>query len=79
MPFQYLEAKKDILSGKMCIKGTRISADMVLEWLANGANPAEIINTYPGISAEAISEVLQYAAELSRNTIEIEANFQTAA
>ena len=37
MKFKHVEAKADISGGKPCIKGTRISIDVILEWLANRA------------------------------------------
>jgi uncharacterized protein (DUF433 family) len=79
MAFKYLETKNDILGGKMCVKGTRISVDLILEWMSNGASPQEIEQNYPQIPLQAISEILKYAAELSRNTLDIELNAHVAA
>jgi uncharacterized protein (DUF433 family) len=79
MVFKYLETRNDVLGGKMCVKGTRIRTDLILEWMAGGSSTEDIITNYPQVKKEAISEVLQYAAEISRNTIEIESIVQTAA
>ena len=79
MEYQYLEARPDILSGKMCVKGTRISVDLILEWLSQAAKPEEIIGTYPQITQEAIYEALLYASQLSKNTLQFDINFHSAA
>lgn len=79
MQFTHLHSNLDILGGKMCIKGTRISVDVLLEWLSNGATRDEILHNYPQISEEAISEALRYASELSKNTIDFEIKISPAA
>lgn len=79
MEYKYLEAKPDIFSGKMCIKGTRISVDLVFEWLSQGSKPEDIVKTYPQISLEAIYEALQYASQLSKNALQIDVNIHSAA
>lgn len=72
MTFTHLSAQKDIQGGKMCIKGTRISVDVLLEWLADGTTQEEITALYPLVTKEAIAEALRYASMLSRNEILLE-------
>jgi uncharacterized protein (DUF433 family) len=79
MDYQYLEAKPDVFSGKMCVKGTRISVDLILEWLSQGSKPKEIVQSYPQISMDAIYEALQYASQLSKNAVQFEINLHSAA
>ena len=52
--FQYLVADPNILGGKPCFKGTRISVQIVLEWLASGASIAAINAKYPHLSEAAL-------------------------
>lgn len=68
MGFQHIISNPEILNGKPILKGTRISVDIVLEWVASGASLADIVQTYPHIEAEA----LQYAARFLKNEIVIE-------
>ena len=71
MSFKYVVADPNILGGKPIIKGTRISVEMILEWLATG--PAEeIMRNYPLVSREAIHEVLLYASKALKNEIILE-------
>lgn len=56
----------------MCIKGTRISVDVLLEWLAEGTTQEEITALHPLTTKEAIAEALRYASLLSRHEILLE-------
>jgi uncharacterized protein (DUF433 family) len=59
-----------ILGGKPCIKGTRISVEMVLEWVASGASRDDIVTSYPQLAAEDVEEAINFAAQsLSNETI----------
>jgi len=59
-----------ILAGKPCIKGTRISVEMVLEWVASGASRDDVVKSYPQLPAEDVEEALHFAAQsLSNLTI----------
>ncbi len=52
-----------ILCGKPIIKGTRISVEFILELLASGMNPDEIVKEYSQLTKEDILAVLDYAAK----------------
>jgi uncharacterized protein (DUF433 family) len=58
-----------ILSGKPCIKGTRISVEFVLELIASGASRGDIEIAYPQLSSEDIEEALKYAAQTLSNEL----------
>jgi uncharacterized protein (DUF433 family) len=59
-----------ILGGKPCIKGTRISVEMILEWVASGASRDDIVRSYANLTPEDVEEALNYAAQsLSNETI----------
>jgi uncharacterized protein (DUF433 family) len=65
--FQHLTTDPAILGGKPCLKGTRISVQIVLEWLASGANIKDIHAKYPHLSETALKEAVLYAAQLVKN------------
>lgn len=56
----------DILVGKPTIKGTRISVELILGWLANGWTHEQVIEAYPHITNEDIQAALAYAADRLR-------------
>ena len=56
-----------ILVGKPVIKGTRLAVDFILDLLAQGWPPDEIIRNYPGLQVEDIQACLAYARDMVRN------------
>ncbi|MEK6792467.1 MAG: DUF433 domain-containing protein [Nanoarchaeota archaeon] len=50
-----------IFGGKPIIKGTRISVEFILEMLASGMSPLEILKEYPHLKKSDILDVLTYA------------------
>jgi uncharacterized protein (DUF433 family) len=54
----------DLLNGKPTIRGKRIAAQTVLEFLAAGESREEILRQYPGLEPEDIDACLKFAAEL---------------
>jgi len=55
---------KDVLGGKPVIRGLRISVEMILELLAKGAAPAEILEDYPVLEPDDVGAALLYAHHL---------------
>jgi len=49
--------------GKPCIKGTRITVELILRWLSEGRSFAELLEAYPHISEDDIKAALAYAAD----------------
>jgi uncharacterized protein (DUF433 family) len=58
-----------ICHGKACIKGTRIMVSVVLDNLAAGLKPEEILASYPTLTLEDIQAAVSYAAELARERV----------
>jgi uncharacterized protein (DUF433 family) len=58
-----------VCHGKACIKGTRVMASVVLDNLAGGQSPDEILRLYPTLHKEDVAAVIAYAAELAREPI----------
>jgi uncharacterized protein (DUF433 family) len=52
----------DQCGGRPCIRGLRVRVIDILELLAAGATPDEILADYPYLEREDISAALQYAA-----------------
>ncbi|MBK9730787.1 MAG: DUF433 domain-containing protein [Chitinophagaceae bacterium] len=53
-----------IMLGKPVIKGTRITVEIILKKLSEGAAVKEILEMYPHLLEEDIYATLQYAAEV---------------
>ncbi|MBK9985397.1 MAG: DUF433 domain-containing protein [Saprospiraceae bacterium] len=52
----------NVMGGKPCIRGLRVTVGMVLGLLANGKSHADILLAYPYLESEDIDECLSYAA-----------------
>jgi uncharacterized protein (DUF433 family) len=55
--------------GRPCIRGMRIRVSDVLELLAAGETPEQILDEYPYLEANDISACLQYAARRLKHPI----------
>ena len=58
-----------VCHGKACIKGTRIMVSVVLDNLAAGVSPEEILKSYPSLSPQDVQAAIAYAAELARERV----------
>ena len=52
----------NILGGKPIIAGTRISVEIILEFLAGGMEIKEMLKEYPYLTKEQIQAAIRYAA-----------------
>ena len=57
-----IDSDPEILSGKPRIKGTRISVEHILNELAERMSLDELLENYPALTREAVSEALGFAA-----------------
>jgi uncharacterized protein (DUF433 family) len=58
-----------ICHGKACIRSTRVMVSVVLDNLAAGQTPDEILGLYPTLSREDVTAAIAYAAELARERV----------
>lgn len=54
-----------VMVGKPCIKGTRITVELILRWLSEGRSFAELLEAYPHITEDDIKAALACAADRS--------------
>ena len=59
----------NVAGGKPCVRGTRIYISIILDGLAEGLTPEQIIEHYPQLTLDDIHAALVYAAELSRESV----------
>jgi uncharacterized protein (DUF433 family) len=53
----------DIMMGKPVIRGTRITVDLVVRKLSEGATEKDLLEAYPHLKSEDIRAALAYAAD----------------
>ena len=62
-----IELKPQVLCGKPVFKGTRISVEHVIKLLADGWSEADILRSYPHLTAEDVKACLAYAGDMLAN------------
>ena len=65
-----------ILGGKPIVKGTRISVEMILEWLGSGASREDILSRHPHLTAQDIEQATAFAASSFRNDVVLTAEIK---
>jgi uncharacterized protein (DUF433 family) len=51
-----------VMGGKPCIRGLRVTVGTIVGLIASGHSPEEILQVYPYLEREDITEALAYAA-----------------
>ncbi len=62
MSFTRITFDPEVMGGKACIRGMRISVSAIVGFLAAGRERDEILKAYPDLEEEDIREALRYAA-----------------
>ena len=57
-----ITADPDVMGGKACIRGMRITVSLIVNLVANGMTFDEIVAEYPSLEVDDIRQALQYAA-----------------
>lgn len=66
-----ITANPEIFGGKPIIRGMRISVELVLSLLAQGATAGEIVEDYPDVEPDDIRACLAYAhAVIAHDTLD---------
>ena len=60
--FDRITFDANILGGKACIRGMRISVSLIVNLVANGMTAPEIVTEYPDLEEEDVAQALKYAA-----------------
>jgi uncharacterized protein (DUF433 family) len=63
----------DICNGLPTIRGTRITAQTVLEFLSAGDSIEDVLAEYPSLSREDVLACLAYSAKLMRHHFSVQA------
>ena len=60
---EFIVSRPDVCNGQPVIKGTRIRLKVVLDSLAEGHAPDEIVRAYPGLTREAVCAAIAFHQE----------------
>jgi uncharacterized protein (DUF433 family) len=67
--FDRITFDTQIMGGRACIRGMRITVSHVVNLVANGMTIPEILKEHPDLEADDIRQALQYAAFLASEEV----------
>jgi uncharacterized protein (DUF433 family) len=67
--FDRITFTPNVMAGRACIRGLRITVALLVNLVANGMSNEEIVEEYPDIEVEDIRQALSYAAALANEEI----------
>ena len=67
--FDRITFNSQIMGGRACVRGMRVTVSLILNLVANGMSTEEILNTYPYIEPDDIRQSLHYAAWLAEEEL----------
>ena len=65
MKFDRVTIEPKVCGGRACVRGLRFPVSRLLALLAAGETPESILEAYPYLEREDITQALQYAAHLA--------------
>jgi uncharacterized protein (DUF433 family) len=63
---QRISTDPQVMGGKPCIRGMRVTVGMILEALAAGRSVEDLLSDFPYLEEQDIREALAYAAGLAQ-------------
>lgn len=67
--FDRITFAPDVMGGRACIRGMRITVSLIVNLVANGMNTKEILTDYPYLESDDIHQALAYAAWLADESV----------
>lgn len=69
LEFDRVTFDPNVMGGKACIRGMRVTVSLILNLVANDMNTEDVIGAYPYLEPEDIRQALRYAAWLAEETV----------
>ena len=67
--FDRITQNPNLLAGRATIRGLRISVAHVVNLMANGMTPAQVVADLPDLEEEDVRQALAYAAALAKDEL----------
>ena len=69
--FERITFRPGVMGGRACIRDTRVPVSLVVNLVANDMTAEQIVDDYPYLEVEDVSEALHYAAWLAREEVHV--------
>jgi uncharacterized protein (DUF433 family) len=66
---QRISIGSGVCGGLPCIEGTRIEVAVVLDALAEGLTPSEVVDHFPSLTMDDVRAAIAYASDLARESV----------
>ena len=66
--FDRITFDPEVMGGRACIRGLRVTVSLVLNLTANGMRSEEIVEAYPYLETEDVKQALHYAVWLAEES-----------
>ena len=63
----HISIDPDICNGQPVVRGTRVTVQTILEFLAAGDSIEDILEEYPTLSREVVLECVRFSSELMKH------------
>ena len=67
--FDRITFDQEILGGRACIRGMRITVSVIVGQIAHGSTFEEILDEYPDLERVDIQQAIEYAAWLAQEQV----------
>ena len=61
----------NMMGGRACIRGLRVTVALILNLVSNGMTAKDIVKEYPYLEEEDVRQALQYAAWLADESVQV--------
>ncbi len=68
-PFDRITTDPAVMRGRACVRGLRITISHVVQMVASGMTPVDIVREHPDLETEDVRQALGYAAALANEEI----------
>jgi len=65
MEFDRITQNPQVMVGKACIRGMRVTVEMIVGQLGSGTSVEELLHAYPYLERDDVMQALRYAAWMS--------------
>ena len=69
--FNRITFDPNLMGGRACIRGMRVTVSLILNLVSNGMTAKEIVKEYPYLEEDDVRQSLQYAAWLADETVQV--------
>jgi uncharacterized protein (DUF433 family) len=67
--FDRITFDPNVMGGRACIRGMRVTVSLIVNLVANGMGIEEIVTAYPYLEPEDVRQALRYVAWLAEESV----------